>query len=394
MEDDADVPVITFFKEEYLDFQQNNDNLKIPVEEDGLQDGVLYLTFNEINEESQSVESVLLPQQSSYNESTELNSDDVKVVTFGNQHYFCIPINGGNNDDVLESNQESESLQDIEEISFINDPQNITIENEETLALHTASLNIQPIEMVMVDTLEDAEGQVVANTEFKCLYKGCEKRYATSNHLSIHLRQHVKGKTYACPFEGCGKKFATNYSLTAHGRTHTGEKPYVCLDCGKSFKTSGDLMKHKRTHTGEKPFKCPIEGCDKSFTTSNIRKVHVRSHTGERPYVCDYPNCGKAFAASTNYKNHARIHSGEKPYACNVEGCEKKFTEYSSLYKHQAVHQNSERSFECEYCKAKLKSEHTLNVHRKVKHGILVTMAGIQVLDLESIGLAVKKKGP
>jgi uncharacterized Zn-finger protein len=130
---------------------------------------------------------------------------------------------------------------------------------------------------------------------------------------------------------------------------------------------------------GEKPFECPIEGCGKSFTTSNIRKVHIRSHTGERPYSCNYPNCGKAFTSSTNYKNHLRIHSGEKPYVCNVEGCGKRFTEYSSLYKHNAVHQPV-RPHMCIFCGQRFKQESALNFHKRLKHNVVVTKDGTEII--------------
>lgn len=143
---------------------------------------------------------------------------------------------------------------------------------------------------------------------------------------------------------------------------------------------------------------CPIAGCGKSFTTSNIRKVHIRSHTGERPYVCTEPHCKKAFSSATNYKNHLRIHSGEKPYVCSIEvsvvfihelnlsqlfsqGCNKRFTEYSSLYKHNMAHQ-TQRPFECNFegCMQKFKQESALNLHKRVKHKVIVGRDGTEIV--------------
>ncbi|XP_019877308.1 zinc finger protein 143 [Aethina tumida] len=239
--------------------------------------------------------------------------------------------------------------------------------------------------------VEDTEGMNVyyCNVEspqemkkekkYICTYEDCDKAYSNPTHFNVHIRSH--SRPFKCPAEDCNKSFATNYSLKSHFRTHTGEKPYNCPMCSKQFKTTGDLQKHVRIHTGERPFMCPIAGCGKSFTTSNIRKVHIRSHTGERPYVCTEPHCKKAFSSATNYKNHLRIHSGEKPYVCSIEGCNKRFTEYSSLYKHNMAHQ-TQRPFECNFegCMQKFKQESALNLHKRVKHKVIVGRDGTEIV--------------
>ncbi|XP_066146471.1 zinc finger protein 143-like [Euwallacea fornicatus] len=350
--------------------------------EDSDESGVIYLTIREENTVESDCEdpvSLIIQDNSMLDASAVLNSG-IKIIMLGDEQYFYIPS---------EDQAVSESIEAIDEPQLIEEDHKAAADNEllSSALLGEISDTTDPIEMIMINNLEDPNPVRDKIKKYKCLYKGCEKVYSSSQHLTVHMRNHVNSKPFPCTYEGCNKKFATNYSLTTHHRTHTGEKPYTCPQCSKSFKTSGDLMKHVRIHTGEKPFICPVEGCGKAFTTSNIRKVHVRSHTGERPYICDYPNCGKAFASCTNYKNHARIHSGEKPYVCTVEGCDKTFTEYSSLYKHQAVHR-LEKPHDCEYCRQKFKSDYTLNVHRKMKHRVLVSPEGIQLLDLESMGLS------
>ncbi|CAH1123629.1 unnamed protein product [Ceutorhynchus assimilis] len=330
------------------------------------EEGIIYLTIEEDNstenvcqKEEDPPISYLVQNEAVLDTPTVFNSG-IKIITIGDEQYFYIP--NADEYNIQEATNEScliETDRTLEEYIPL------SIKQEE----HSDN-TIVKYEMIMVNNDIDKDTEVETKT-FNCLYKGCERVYSTSQGLTAHMRHHMNSKTFFCCYDGCNKKFSTNYSLTAHFRTHTGEKPYVCQYCEKGFKTSGDHMKHIRTHTGEKPFLCPIPNCGKSFTTSNIRKVHVRSHTGERPYVCDYPNCSKAFASSTNFKNHARIHSGEKPFVCSVSGCEKKFTEYSSLYKHQAVHETN-KPFECDYCKQKFKTDYSRNLHRKVKHGVLV----------------------
>ncbi|KAL1509228.1 hypothetical protein ABEB36_003997 [Hypothenemus hampei] len=364
----------------------HNEDMEIN-DESSSDNGIIYLTVNDevLKPDFDEPISYLVQENDGLDASSVLASG-IKIVTLGDQQYYCIPTLGEPviEPHLLDGCEEFESKK--EDTTKIDGLAINNLKESHLEGLEDEIVNIlEPYEMAMVNDVQEDKQIVEKTKKFKCLYQGCEKSYSTSQHLTVHMRNHVNSKPFPCHYEGCGKEFATNYSLTAHIRMHTGEKPFNCQMCTKSFKTSGDLMKHRRTHTGEKPFCCPIEGCGKSFTTSNIRRVHVRSHTGERPYVCDYPNCGKAFASSTNYKNHARIHSGEKPYCCTVKGCDKKFTEYSSLYKHQSVHR-VDKLFECEFCKQKFKSEPSLTMHRKMKH--FMGSNEIQVLNLGYIDLA------
>lgn len=46
-------------------------------------------------------------------------------------------------------------------------------------------------------------------------------------------RQHTGEKPFACQI--CDRRFARSDKLAIHMRTHTGEKPYVCSICGRAF---------------------------------------------------------------------------------------------------------------------------------------------------------------
>lgn len=383
MEADTSVPMYTLVNGVSMCEQDLADNLN---------KSILYFTVNDDvkvkNEEPEETTSYVLQDSGEEQQfDTTLNST-LKILTINDEKFLYIDnVSEDNIESVVPGNlimsrdllQLDQKLHDDEEIyeTVINtvseDTQNSTV------------IDIHPYQMIMFSDIKQPDILCDSQMKFKCLYEGCKKEYISKQYFDAHMVTHtnmLNNRPYSCSFEGCEKNFPTNYLLKSHIRRHTGEKPYVCQVCSKRFKMSGDLQKHTRTHTGEKPFTCPIVGCGKSFTTSNIRKVHIRSHTGERPYTCDYPNCGKSFASSTNYKNHARIHSGEKPYACDVPDCGRRFTEYSSFRKHQVVHQ-VDKPYKCNYCKQSFKSEHTMNIHKKMKHNrIMSPRIGLNTIKL------------
>ena len=55
----------------------------------------------------------------------------------------------------------------------------------------------------------------------------------------------------------------------------TSDKPFSCHACGKAFATSSHLTKHLRVHSGEKPFSC--DTCGKAFAQSGTLTRHVRT---------------------------------------------------------------------------------------------------------------------
>ncbi|XP_044254013.1 zinc finger protein 143-like [Tribolium madens] len=343
---------------------------------------IFYLTFdnNELVQEDPNPDDSLQGgvMDNMNDSSSTFNGTDFKLITLGDGRMFVTTDNNleslQTQSLIVETPEETETITESGQLSNEEESVDNSDVNYQLLQLDDGSQAIITLYKIKSDEVKEEPPKQVK--KFQCQFEGCDKVYATSYHLTVHMRSHTDCKPYPCSIDGCEKKFSTNYSLKSHIRTHTGEKPYACSVCTKQFKTSGDLQKHMRIHTGEKPFECPIEGCGRSFTTSNIRKVHIRSHTGERPYICD---CGKAFTSSTNYKNHLRIHSGEKPYVCTVEGCGKRFTEYSSLYKHNAVHMPV-RPHMCIFCGQRFKQESALNLHKRLKHNVVVTKDGTEII--------------
>ncbi|XP_067109603.1 zinc finger protein 648-like [Osmerus mordax] len=81
-----------------------------------------------------------------------------------------------------------------------------------------------------------------------------------------------KGRRFICRL--CNKHFATSQNLEVHMRIHTGERPFSCAQCGKRFTQSAHLKSHLNIHTGERPHACGI--CGKSFIVKYSMKLHMK----------------------------------------------------------------------------------------------------------------------
>lgn len=72
------------------------------------------------------------------------------------------------------------------------------------------------------------------------------RRFVTSSHLTVHIKQHKGDKAHRCNI--CGKGFVRSEHLKDHLVIHTGQKPHACTLCPKRYTQSSHLKRHMKSH--------------------------------------------------------------------------------------------------------------------------------------------------
>ena len=193
------------------------------------------------------------------------------------------------------------------------------------------------------DMNEDKQRQCYK--QLKCFWPKCRYSCEKVSILNIHVFHHLNKRQFVC--EECNKQFHRKSNVLIHKRiVHSTDRPFVCnqINCNKTFKTKSKLTQHKSTHSSVKSFGC--NKCDKTFKTNSNLRCHKKFvHTNIRPFVCPRSDCNKTFKRKSELTLHNSRHSSVKSFECNK--CDKRFKTNPDLSDHKNFVHTNIRPFVC-----------------------------------------------
>lgn len=99
-----------------------------------------------------------------------------------------------------------------------------------------------------IESQEDNDDS--SSRKYKCDVIGCKRSFKRSGHLKRHKIVHIPQKErrrFYCASDGCDKHYSTKYDLVAHEKqVHQGVKLYKCIykGCSRRFVKKDSLEKH------------------------------------------------------------------------------------------------------------------------------------------------------
>ena len=231
-----------------------------------------------------------------------------------------------------------------------------------------------------VDMKELNEPEKGELNKYQNICPSCFIQFSTNKRMKCHLffcrpnkPAKSKAKSHGC--DVCKKSFNYIGRLLKHMKSvHDNEKSlepkkenYNCTKCVKTFNTKAYLKMHdKSVHTKDPIEKCKT--CGKQFSNKIKFSAHTRTHT--KNHICDI--CGSRWPKPSELNAHYfKLHASEekrniaKKYSCPT--CPLKFYTPSTLDRHVYVHSET-KSFHCNQCDYKVKTDTGLKLHIKGRH--------------------------
>ena len=182
----------------------------------------------------------------------------------------------------------------------------------------------------------------------------CDKRFAHSTLLSIHLKR-CKGKSLP--------KYNTKENIS-YKKILVGDRMenIQCMICEELFESISSFHGHYSNAHREKKFRC--DKCSRIFISKSKFNRHVCQDQNEKPYVCN--NCSKFKNTSNLWRHNITEHEKDSKGLMNnvlkCETCDKTFLEKGKLNKHLIVH-DYEVVISHGICKENLNSKPEFNQH-------------------------------
>ena len=162
----------------------------------------------------------------------------------------------------------------------------------------------------------------------------CGFKSKTKHNLKVHSMTH-ENVSVECKI--CFQSSKNKTELSKHIKRIHGDriKRKVCEICDKRFLTTQELSLHHITHSEEKDYKC--EYCDTLWRTSSNLRKHQKEHCVSSPKELSYkcPICGKGFNGPSKLKSHKIVHDDTKRFKCKL--CNKAWKHKKSLEYHNST---------------------------------------------------------
>ncbi|KAG8036275.1 hypothetical protein G9C98_004855 [Cotesia typhae] len=137
------------------------------------------------------------------------------------------------------------------------------------------------------------------------------------------------------------------------------KKEHQCEKCNYKCKRKSDLKIHLLIHSGDLPFKCPK--CSHKVRRLPYLRKHIKNnHNNEFPHLC--PHCSLGFTELIQFNNHKCRFAAEKLFECEI--CRRRLATAHSLSTHNRTY-HSAGSFTCSICQEILGDKYSLELHRK-----------------------------
>ena len=174
-------------------------------------------------------------------------------------------------------------------------------------------------------------------------------------------------KQLKCFWPKCRYSVYRKDKLNEHISKHLNKRQFVCEECDKHFKRNSTLLNHKRNvHSTDRPFVCNQINCNKTYKTKSHLITHQLTHSSVKSFGCN--KCDKRFKSNSELNLHKKfVHSNIHPFICPQSNCNKSFKRISHLNLHKRIH-CSDKPFECDECNQRFKLKYYLSAHKMRLH--------------------------